>query len=1086
VSNLLKVTVEKDGIIVDTREAKRAANGADVVVVSMGTRFEAPELQGEECRYRLSLSSDDNLAKVRAWIIGDMYDEKGKRHWMAFGPYGGPYFRVSKSFRAEYDVPFKGTVMPVNSKNYTWRFDFCGANAPVKFYGARIARYTDMPVEKQPKRKVDPRLIFHASFDGDTPVADFAEGERQPKKANALTYAPGRNGGRAVCFSSELKSFLSYPAENNLLKGRGSIALWYRAKNTNKPNCRNFLFSSGSLFDSRIGCAFPFLWYWDGTLRFDPSNDNDSYALCGIGLSDCNWHHIVVVWNEYGCTYWVDGSSAPADREAIVRALTSSDNIGYSRGNPIGVFALASEIDGRNPLDCVIDDIRIYSDALNEEQVAELWKNDKGEVPPSPDYSAVLSPKNKYEGKEALIPGRIDPSDLELLQDIRFDHIPSGDQFRAVGKLEIKELGGVKYLEVENISKSRFAVKLDLTSSPLHYIEVDYPDNCARTMEFMVQPARNPDSDYTLQVGVLTGRDVVGAGTTPTGRILTHRMPVWTRDAKSVFVATTWHKEEAGAAIAALRVYRVKSETLPTLRIKEPKNQPLRQFGIHFEDTPLGTCFGALNGGIDVPNFIDGVERLAATMKFTGQNLFSFPVSWYRGVNDPAIQSRHPPHFADGLMSVFDRDGLFFMAAVNTYGLPMPQGLVTSESVRDSSLHPSFLSMPEKGYPGTVNCMYNPVHPDTQRHLSNIVDYILKEGVKHKSFKGITLHIHSGFVGWFGSAKTGYNDYCIEAFEKRWNLKVPVDRNDPRRAEKYASWLKANAWDKWLKWRCEEVSNFWIAQAKKIKAARSDLRLWFNFQSCENISREHFMREDFARSMQIEGGIDPRMISGSCDNVIFSEAFAPADARHGIHQRLYDLAPNARKRMNEIWQNKNYYSALEGAKWRWSHQHDRYWESNIGARNARGPHGSAPLTCEWMEEHPWRVSTLNPPGRDALRHFVLPLRFHDIDGMTKGGFLIGTYGMEEYIAPFAQAFRSLPAVEFDTKVNDNGVIIREKVIDGIKWFYIANTTGEKRIINIEFLRGTKNIVTGEDYENKRSLSLLPWDFIALKGDYILR
>jgi hypothetical protein len=139
-----------------------------------------------------------------------------------------------------------------------------------------------------------------------------------------------------------------------------------------------------------------------------------------------------------------------------------------------------------------------------------------------------------------------------------------------------------------------------------------------------------------------------------------------------------------------------------------------------------------------------------------------------------------------------------------------------------------------------------------------------------------------------------------------------------------------------------------------------------------------------------------------------------------------------------------------------------------------------------MEEHPWRVSTLNPPGRDALRHFVLPLRFHDIDGMTKGGFLIGTYGMEEYIAPFAQAFRSLPAVEFDTKVNDNGVIIREKVIDGIKWFYIANTTGEKRIINIEFLRGTKNIVTGEDYENKRSLSLLPWDFIALKGDYILR
>jgi hypothetical protein len=139
-----------------------------------------------------------------------------------------------------------------------------------------------------------------------------------------------------------------------------------------------------------------------------------------------------------------------------------------------------------------------------------------------------------------------------------------------------------------------------------------------------------------------------------------------------------------------------------------------------------------------------------------------------------------------------------------------------------------------------------------------------------------------------------------------------------------------------------------------------------------------------------------------------------------------------------------------------------------------------------MEEHPWRVSTLNPPGRDALRHFILPLRFHDLDGLTKGGFLIGTYGMEEYIAPFAQAFRSLPAEDFDTVLNDNGVVVREKKVNGVKWFYIANTTGESRKINILILPGTKNTRTGEVYKGNGPINLQPWDFIAFQGDYTLK
>ena len=1061
---LVKVTVDEDGMTVDTCEAKRAAKGREVTVVAMGSRFSAPELPGEECRCRLALSSDDNMAKVRSWIIGDRIDGNGKRQWMAFGPSGGPYLRVSKSERAEYDVPYDGCMMPENSTNYRWRFDFREADAPVKFYGARIAPYADLPVAKPVVRKVEPKLVFHVSFDKDSPEADFAAGAKAPRTAKGLAYEAGRNGGRAVRLSPTAKSALAYPAADNLMSARGTVAIWYRSCGKAASGLGPFLFAAGCPFNARMGTGFPYFWFWQDTLRVDFSSDNDGYQMCGIGISDPHWHHVVMAWNEYGRTFWVDGQPAPGNVGPISSALAFQDRVTYSRARLAETFAIGGQVDGAQPFDCLVDDVRIFSDALTDSQVRALWKRDGGTPPPPPDYKAVLPSANRYEGGFAKVPGRIDADDLELLEEIRLDRIPTAGEFRAVGKLAVKELAGVKYLEVENAEKTRFAVGLHLTESPLHYIEIDYPDDCARTMEFIVQPTKNPGTDYTMQVGVLTGRDVAGAGTSPTGRILTHRFPLWTRDPHVALIAMSWHKEEAGAAIAAIRAYRVKSGRLPQARIVEPEGAPKRQFGIHFEDCPLGQCFAAPNDGRDVPGFIDGVERLAAAMKFTGQNLFSFPVSWYRGVNDPSLRARHPPHFADGLMTVFDREGLGFMASINTYALPIPPGLITSDSLRDGSLHASFLSMPDKGHVGSNHSRYNIAHPETQRLVAGIVDDLIAEGVRHPSFRGITLHIHSGFVGWFGSSHAGYNDYCIDAFEKRWGVKVPVDRTDPARAGKYAAWLRANAWEKWRSWRCETAGAFWIAQAKKLKAARSDLRLWFNFMTCCGATREHFMKEDYARQVHLDGGLDPKILSKVCDNVIFAEGFCPADARHGIQRTLYDLAPNARRHLEERWQQPGFYSALNGAPGRWSHQHDRYWESNIGDSRVRGPEGSKPLSCEWMTEHNWRVATLNPPDRDALKHFVLPLRFNDLDGMTKGGFLIGTYGMEEFLVPFAQAFRSLPAVPFDTVSDKDGVVVRHKALNGVDWSYVVNTTGEPRTATVDL-----------PSVGRVTLSLEPWE-----------
>ena len=71
----------------------------------------------------------------------------------------------------------------------------------------------------------------------------------------------------------------------------------------------------------------------------------------------------------------------------------------------------------------------------------------------------------------------------------------------------------------------------------------------------------------------------------------------------------------------------------------------------------------------------------------------------------------------------------------------------------------------------------------------------------------------------------------------------------------------------------------------------------------------------------------------------------------------------------------------------------------------------------------------------------MPLRYKDVLGISKGGFLIGSYGMEPELIAFAQAFRALPAVEFsDVKGSTETVKIRRWSDGKRTWFYAVNTT----------------------------------------------
>lgn len=698
----------------------------------------------------------------------------------------------------------------------------------------------------------------------------------------------------------------------------------------------------------------------------------------------------------------------------------------------------------------------------------------------------VMRTDNPYELPPAAgdRPGR--PRRMELVSELKPGDGPlPSNRFRAVGPTRTGSLAGRSYLEAGRKAGNRFALRLAVdTNAPLWCFEIDYPDDMKRTADFIVQRSGDSGGDYTLQVGVAAGDEYPN-----TGRILTHRCLYWASDPDVTLVAMT-ARDDAPAAIAAVRVYRVTDAALPVAAVNEPvpperkrqigdfwrdlfagkrTDRPAPETGwnrtvaLYFEDPAIGYDFAVPKSHGYSPDDLETlIDRTAALMKYTGENLFAYPGAWYHGlIGDNYNPRHHAPDFLSAWYAKFDAEGLSLIPTVNPNTMPLPDDLfITREAMSNGSLHDTVIAIHDTGRPNwggwhDTPPNFNFHHPAVRKHISGIINTLTAQGLPHPSFKGVCMHMTRHCMLWFGDEQSGYNDYTVQAFAKAKGLKIPVDKKDPLRGKAYAAWIRANAWEDWIQWRCDIVTDFYVKEARKLAEKRPDLKLWLNYLVPANVRHPDFMKPDFMEQANRACGLDRDRLTREAPNVILCQTLVPADYRWRSpatyptsaaydHQRVVDTLPG-------------FYSLLKGASSPWVHQHDRYWESPIG----RGGGKANALTCDWLKECVWRVSTINPAGVHALRHFVLPLRYGDVLGLSKGGFLIGTYGMEDQLVPFFQAFRALPGVVFDDVGGTDVVKLRQKEWNGRSWFYVVNTDMKPVTVTLDLPADTIDLVRGE-------------------------
>ncbi|MBN1974783.1 MAG: aryl-sulfate sulfotransferase [Sedimentisphaerales bacterium] len=180
--------------------------------------------------------------------------------------------------------------------------------------------------------------------------------------AKAPSIVPGPSGlGDALYFDGDF--YVEVPNHDafNITQGI-TIALWFRVDQFNTDWQTMFCRGDWSWRAARNGSA--------NSASFHLSGFGSIYGSWGkININDGQWHHIAGVWqgSGYSTQLWIDGVRDDAQDEIL------SGSINTSGSDPVTIGAQINEgILRRQWVGC-LDDVRLYSRALSESEVQELY-----------------------------------------------------------------------------------------------------------------------------------------------------------------------------------------------------------------------------------------------------------------------------------------------------------------------------------------------------------------------------------------------------------------------------------------------------------------------------------------------------------------------------------------------------------------------------------------------------------------------------------------------------------------------------------------------------------------------------------------
>ena len=689
------------------------------------------------------------------------------------------------------------------------------------------------------------------------------------------------------------------------------------------------------------------------------------------------------------------------------------------------------------------------SDQSVQGQAVE-WVNVSLEAAPAGDYQLQVSyleggERRDVQSTVVFFEKRESPeprdAEMTLLLEV---NAATQEPVAEVGGTQVVDSPLGAYREGGDRATNRFAMDfmVEDVNEP-HVAVIRYPDDKSRSMEIMLQDFGDP-LDFQVHSGVFTGEEYP-----TTCGMQEYRAVFWPRTARQAFTFMT-AEDGYPAAVHDIKIYRLHSFGVSSRQGEYTGSEQARSSGLYYEDPVLFHSFGT---GQDRDSFMLATDRLVHYMRSFGQTEFEYPLVWYGGALygttveafEPDIDGGqggvrpHPPGFPVYLLKRLAENGIKFTAGLHSHTFPSlnPYAITDWERIgqgEDTVININKEGKLRYGYWHGADPNYNAADPRVMEAVNQTVDEIAQRYGHEPAFDGISLVIAKHKLYSFGSIASGYNDSNLERFQKTSGIEIPVyNRGDPERFRRSYEWLMANPEAKkaWIDWRCEVLYAHYAAMADRLAEVRSDLKLKINLfvHLTHNDRLADYLNEPPVEVMR-EMGIDPALY-GDHPNIVFNYTSVPAELRwarnHGyaIPDLDFRTVMTAPEVMESFADQGNLRMTI----------HDRYFESAIGREEPLEG-----LTKLGVEEMVWRASTLNPWGFHALEPYMFAVNYLDATSVVKGGYVIGTFGMETELEEFGRAFHALPAVRFDDVAGASDPLrVRQQVVDGKLYVYLLNT-----------------------------------------------
>ncbi|GAB3990665.1 hypothetical protein GCM10028807_18350 [Spirosoma daeguense] len=653
------------------------------------------------------------------------------------------------------------------------------------------------------------------------------------------------------------------------------------------------------------------------------------------------------------------------------------------------------------------------------------------------------------------------------------------------------ELGN--YREAGSMKNDRFVVSFSIKDvGALHEAIIRYPDDKTRAMEIVLQDM-NGFRDYQAQTGVLTGNEYGLSGKMKELRFL-----FWPRsEQQSIIFMTELNGQPA--AVKDIQINRLNQLTPLAVNAVSNEKTPGREIGLYYEDPVIHRNFGT---GSDLKGFSDASTKLLDYMGSFGQNTLHYPVVWYGGPlygteaerYEPDLysgqggQRPHPHGYVRYLLKRLHQRGMKFNAGLHIHTLQSLEDIAITDRTKIDAGQETVLNVKGNGevwygkFHGS-DPSYNPLDKRVQGAVKTIVREIGQRYGQEPAFTGVTLTIARVKLFGFGSIESGYNDVNLNDFQRESGITIPVYK--PGKESRYSDsykWLMNNAQarEAWIDWRCKKMHDHYKDLADELARFGKDIKLtlsvFVGFAIYNQLS--HYLDESALDALR-ESGMDPRLYTQD-SNIVLGFTQVPADLRWRLSQNY--------KAVN-IESTRTVFLAPEVIKAFAAKQqtevtiHDRYWEDPIGKTKPLaglvGKNGIGELT--------WRVSTLNATDFHSLESYVAALNNSDALRITKGGFLIGTYGMEDHLAEFSKAFRAIPAVKFDDVASvEDPVRVRQAIVNGKRYYYVLNRLPVPLQLTLT-LSGDGKVAepaTGKEFvlSKEQPLALKPYALLVFQSD----